>query len=74
MHRDAIHLTITETQAKVLAELLNYSGCSQEGLENSEGDSLEAFIQEKCFDADVEVDKAMYAVYTQLSRYLKLDD
>lgn len=70
MKRNAIHLTITETEAEVLSELLNYSSCSQAGLENSEGDSLEDFVQAKFVGDEIEVDKLMYNVYTQLTRYL----
>ena len=72
MHRNAIHLTITETEAVVLSELLNYSGCTQAGLNNTEGDSLEDVLQAKFFnDDEIEVDKLLLNVYTQLSRYLR---
>ena len=70
MNRNAIHLTITETEALVLSELLNYSGCSQARLENPEGDSLEHVLQAQFFDDEIEVDKLMHNVYTQLKRYL----
>ncbi len=65
MHRDAIHLTITEQQAEVLAELLNYSGCT-----DLEGMTIEDFVQGRLGDT-VDVESSMYSVYTQLSRILE---
>ncbi len=72
MHRNAIHLTLTETEAVVLSQLLNYSSCNQSGLNNPEGYSLEDVLQDKVFSEDeIEVDKLLLNVYTQLSRYLR---
>jgi hypothetical protein len=65
MHRDAVHLTITEKQAEVLTELLNYSGCT-----DLEGMTIEDFVQGRLGDT-VNVESAMYSVYTQLSRILE---
>ena len=70
MNRNAIHLTITETEAEVLAQILNYASCNQRGLKNFNGHSLEDVVQDTCFDDEVEVDKLMHNVYTQLTRYL----
>ena len=64
MKRNAIHLTITETEAEVLSELLNYSGCT-----DLEGMTIEDFVQGRLGDT-VDVESAMYSVYTQLTRYL----
>jgi hypothetical protein len=66
MHRDAVHLTITEKQAEVLTELLNYSGCTAD----LEGMTIEDFVQGRLGDT-VDVESAMYSVYTQLSRILE---
>jgi hypothetical protein len=65
MHRDAVHLTITEKQAEVLTELLNYSGCT-----DLESMTIEDFVQGRLGDT-VDVESAMYSVYTQLSRILE---